>query len=1151
MGKKAVASLITGTALVAVALVAAPVSAQASAASWNTVFTPPSSANHNAIPPVDAPSTPWKPGAGRTKSPTAAGASAKVASPNAVSSATVGAPGLGSLPYYSFDTTDLSLEATAQVNLGNGNLLLTANDGILNGAGEALRSDRFYNGLSTSNGAFGGGFSSSLSQTDVGLTIGLTSATFKGSNGYSETFTKSGGSYTAPSNFAATLTANSGSTTAAYTLQYNSTGEKLNFSSSGYVTSDTDRNGVGSTYSYDGSGRVSTVSTASGRQYTIGWSGNTPSTITHIDDSAGRDVQYDTDSSGRLTKVTKPDGDFEEYTYDSDGRVATAEFPSANTSGDIVFTFGYDSSNRVTSIKSAQTSAPSTTLSSTTYAYASGTTTVTDGNGHAGTYTIDSSGRVTAAKNALNESRSQTWTSSSDVATTTDALANGSTPGNTTKYSYDQLNNATGVTYPTGAAASATYAQGTACPSAGSGNPYEAKCSSDDAGNKSQYTYDSNGNLTGTKTTDSSGNGAVSQSYTYETAGGSICGGFAGQVCSATDGDGHTTNYTYDSSGDLAKVAPPSPLGSTTYSYDSLGRVLSVTDGNGKTTNFTYNAKDLVEQSTFAGGATYNLEYYENGLVEDGTDSAAGKQTNTYDGLGRLLTVTGPGSGTTQTYAYDNVGNITSYTDANGKVAYGYDAANELTSIVEPGGSCTSGTTAPAASSGCVKYAYDANGDQTMETLPGGAKVATTHDLSGRAVQITGTATGTTTPSVSIGYSYGGSSTASSASDRTSIQSRTSTMEQGVAAGAVTKYTYDDLGRMTKAAETSGTTNTATWSYGYDNAGNRTSQTTSGSTVTAASMTYTYNSANELTGTNGDSSTWTYDAAGNETQSGQTAQTYTLDTGRDSVSAIGATTYSVFGQGNTNTLTRSASSTTYTTAALGLMSEATSSGTTAYTRGPKGNIVSARNGSTRLYYVLDSDGSVVGVFGATGTYTGGYSYTPYGTLRSATNNATITANSIRYDGGYWDSSANLYRFGSRYYDPTTGRFTQYDPSGQESNPYSFASGDPINGKDPSGDLFTNFSIEACLGVCLSVGADVSEDGSVRPTVGVGVGPDAGVTGEATVSSGEAESGGSVGAECTAGGVAGGVDTDGSDVSGDVGVTTATDIGCEAKATDTL
>uniref|UniRef100_UPI0037DC730F RHS repeat-associated core domain-containing protein n=1 Tax=Streptomyces sp. WAC05458 TaxID=2487412 RepID=UPI0037DC730F len=65
----------------------------------------------------------------------------------------------------------------------------------------------------------------------------------------------------------------------------------------------------------------------------------------------------------------------------------------------------------------------------------------------------------------------------------------------------------------------------------------------------------------------------------------------------------------------------------------------------------------------------------------------------------------------------------------------------------------------------------------------------------------------------------------------------------------------------------------------------------------------------------------------------------------------------------------------------------------------------------------------------------------------------------RYAGAYADPTG-LYKMGHRYYDPTFGRFTQPDPSGQETNPYLYAAGDPINNMDPSGlgflDSVSNF-----------------------------------------------------------------------------------------------
>ncbi|MFF7196081.1 RHS repeat-associated core domain-containing protein [Streptomyces sp. NPDC008079] len=46
-----------------------------------------------------------------------------------------------------------------------------------------------------------------------------------------------------------------------------------------------------------------------------------------------------------------------------------------------------------------------------------------------------------------------------------------------------------------------------------------------------------------------------------------------------------------------------------------------------------------------------------------------------------------------------------------------------------------------------------------------------------------------------------------------------------------------------------------------------------------------------------------------------------------------------------------------------------------------------------------------------------------------------------------------YKTGARYYDPTPGHFTQTDPSGQETNPYTALAGDPINHTDPNGRSF--------------------------------------------------------------------------------------------------
>jgi uncharacterized protein RhaS with RHS repeats len=59
--------------------------------------------------------------------------------------------------------------------------------------------------------------------------------------------------------------------------------------------------------------------------------------------------------------------------------------------------------------------------------------------------------------------------------------------------------------------------------------------------------------------------------------------------------------------------------------------------------------------------------------------------------------------------------------------------------------------------------------------------------------------------------------------------------------------------------------------------------------------------------------------------------------------------------------------------------------------------------------------------------------------------------------------------GARYYDPVTTRFTQTDPSGQETNPYAALGNDTVNNTDPNGtskvcDVITEGSGTAGAGI---------------------------------------------------------------------------------------
>jgi RHS repeat-associated protein len=155
------------------------------------------------------------------------------------------------------------------------------------------------------------------------------------------------------------------------------------------------------------------------------------------------------------------------------------------------------------------------------------------------------------------------------------------------------------------------------------------------------------------------------------------------------------------------------------------------------------------------------------------------------------------------------------------------------------------------------------------------------------------------------------------------------------------------------------------------------------------------------------------------------------------VTAVGSTTYTAFGQGNTEQLARE-------TLAGGVQRN--------YTRTGTGEAVSTRFGAgSKYYYIHDALGSVIGLFDKAGAYAGRYSYSPYGETRDAiTAGSAADSNSLRYISGYFDRGSGLYKLGARFYDPALGRFTRYDPSGQEANPYSYAGCNPINNSDPTG-----------------------------------------------------------------------------------------------------
>lgn len=1034
---------------------------------WTPTITPP-------------PGAPAVPGSG-TRSKTAASTNAADSGPRsqvglpgggvraqAVPAGTVvGAPGLGLLPTSGVEGFALSEGTSASVNLANGNLVLRTTDTSINGAGVPLKLDRFYNSLSSGTGSFGRGSVLSTGR-DVGLATDSSGVvTFSGPSGFTATFTpKSGGGYTPSTGVNADLTKNAD---ASFTLVYRRSGEKLSFDATGFLMGDVDRNGSGLALGYSGGGTLNSIGRNGyqGATFTYGQYG-----VTQVGDSAGRTTSYAYSTSGDLTQVTRPDGATLNYAYDSAGRLTGIQVAGGEWTD-----FGYDASSRVTSVTRYLTPGQrSGAAATTTFSYASGTsgaTSATETNplGAATTYALDAQGRVTMTTDPLGRSRARTWTPNGDVATATDAMGTAGTGGHVTTYSYDTNNQLTSVSIPTGAATRLAYAAAAGCATQDGAHPYLPKCATDAQGNTSSVTYDAAGNVmatqdTSTNAANKSPTGGVKLTYTRQSA--TVdCGATDGQVCTSTNGNGAVTTYQYEPghTGNVSTVTPPAPLGASSYVYDSANRLVQATDGNGKVTKYSYDVGDHVVAITYntlpnATNTTYT--YNRDGAVTQQADPGT-TTTYGYDGLGRQTSTSSSGSSPTSV-TYDVAGNVTSFADSSGTVAYGYDGANELTSLAEPGTTCpTSGTAA-----GCTRFGYDTNGNRTSTAYPGGVVQTITYDASGRATRILAGKNGV--PAISdLSYSYTAPGGSGASGDRTVLQTKTTTVSTaGAPNGAITAYGYDSLNRLTTATEkTSAGGASVAWGYSYDAAGNRTGATTATPGGTASTTT-SYNAADEITALNGSAAGISYDAQGNETSMPASsanpvaptptpgrATAYTAANQAASFTPSGGSAIAQNYLGADNNIRTTSGPTTFQNGVLGLTSQTAPAGTTTFVRVPVGALVAEHTTAGSQYYLTDNLGSVIALVDNTGAKSAGYAYDPYGVTRAITGDnagstATAAANPYRYTAGYLDLATGLYKFGYRYYDPSGGRFTQPDPSGQEQNAYAYAQGCPSTLSDVSG-----------------------------------------------------------------------------------------------------
>jgi RHS repeat-associated protein len=132
------------------------------------------------------------------------------------------------------------------------------------------------------------------------------------------------------------------------------------------------------------------------------------------------------------------------------------------------------------------------------------------------------------------------------------------------------------------------------------------------------------------------------------------------------------------------------------------------------------------------------------------------------------------------------------------------------------------------------------------------------------------------------------------------------------------------------------------------------------------------------------------------------------------------------------------------------------------------------------YYGVDALGSTLLVTDGGGARVAVLDYEPYGSIGAA---AGPNAFRPKFAGKEHDSAARLEYFGDRYFDAQLGRFIQPDPFDAFTSPYSYATDDPLNVLEASGDFpIVALLVGAAIGfVAGAYAGGVAGTGEADPT----------------------------------------------------------------------
>ncbi len=547
---------------------------------------------------------------------------------------------------------------------------------------------------------------------------------------------------------------------------------------------------------------------------------------------------------------------------------------------------------------------------------------------------------------------------------------------------------------------------------------------------------------------------------------------------------GDTTLFDYDQNGNQVRQTLPDGEVET-WTFDIFGNQSTFTDFDGNMATYTYatiGAEAGLLQNVVYGAATgsgktpetVNYAYNDLGQQASVTD-ASGTTYSTYDAFGNLIESDTP-EGDIHYVFNPATGNHTETYTADTQTNYGYDDQGRLISVTVTklnGSSVDLETT----------YTYDPAGNKLTETLPDGEVTTYTYDGLNRLTNVNEVQSGTTIFSQSYTLNPDGTRATSTESQ---LQPDSSTVTTD------TTWTYDNDDRLTGEAVTSNVSSdeySDTYTYDLDN--NRMQQVHTGPAGGAdETITYSYNGDDELTSqTSSLSGTTTngYDTNGSlkTSTTGGVTTIHTYDVRNKLVGFSDGTntaTYVYDDDGDRVAEMANGVTTLYLTDTQNPtgydqpLEATTGSSRTTYILDDR-MLGQANSSGSMSYLLVDGHGSTQQLTNSSGTVSAAFRYDAFGT---ALNFTAATAGTVSLFGGdaIYDPVSGLYLHGNGV-RPTNGfEFTQRDTyEGSPSDPmglnkYVYVAADPINAYDPSGHF---------LGMLASAAVDL---GAAAETLGM-------------------------------------------------------------------